>query len=378
MARGLRLVESGPSIARLPAPRWAVAGLSACILAAALVATLLGAGSPRRAADPRAAADAVLRLALERGADDPTVRSDLQALRLALGRRPLDSRARVAYAAALAGLATGTGDLDAAAFHAERAARLAPVTVPVVRGAVLVLERSGDIDAALRWLGAMFRYDAGAAARLLLEVEPLVPADRVAEALAASPAAWLAWSRTLARAGRAEDAAAALSAARARWPGDLGLLGEAAARAFGAADFLALGALLPADLALPAERGAGMLHVYRAVLAARSHDPVRARADLARGQALDPGNAWLRIVAGDALDTLGATDEAVSLWNAVQFGAPRSATSTRVSVLRRLARSDERRAQAGAALGHWRELLSLVPDDPEASRRVLALTGAAP
>jgi tetratricopeptide (TPR) repeat protein len=374
----LKLVEIEGRTESPPNRRTAAVGWTAGLLALALLATALGADRARRSTDARGRADGALRLALERGNDDPTVRRELQDLRRPLARRPLDSRTRVAYAAVLAGLATTTRDLEAAAFHARAAASLAPVTVPVVRGAVLVLVRSGSIEPALESLRGMFSYDAPAAARLLLEIEPLVPAGRAADVPVASPTALLAWSRVLDQAGRREEADAVLVAARSRWPADLDLLVEAAARAYRTHDLPRLGKLLGPELALPRDRRAGMLHTYRALVAARLGDANAARSDVERALDLDPDNTGLRILAGDALETLGAIDDAVALWTAVRFTAQDAPVATRVAALRRLARVDERRSRAGSALRLWREVLALAPADPEAERRVAALTGASP
>ncbi len=373
----LRVVEHDARHAARP-HRAAAIGWTSGLVAAALLATALGADAARRASDARGRADGALRLALERGNDDPTVRRELDDLRRPLGRRPLDSRTRVAYAAALSGLATTTRDLEAAAFHARTAASLAPVTVPVVRGAVLVLARSGSIEPALERLQGMFTYDAPAAARLLLEIEALVPPGRVSEVVVASPTALLAWSRVLDQAGRRNESDAVLDNARSSWPADLDLLVEAAARAYRTSDLPRLGKLLGPELALPRDRRAGILHTYRALVAARAGDAGAARSDVERALDLDPDNAWLRILAGDALDAAGALDDAVALWTAVRFTAPDTPVATRVAALRRLARVDERRARAGSALRQWREVLALAPGDPEAARRVAALTGVAP
>ncbi len=370
---GLRLVlvgEAGP----LRASRTAV-GLAAATFGAALLATALGAGAARQPQDPRALADATLRLALERGSADPEVRSSLQAMRGTLGSRPLDGRTRVAYAAVLAGLAKSTRDLEAAAFHADLAARNAPVTVPVIRGAVLVLVRAQQLDRALEWLRGMFRYDAPAAARLLLEIEPLVPAERLGQAVEESGDACLAWTRTLRGAGRYADADAALASARARWPDHVGLLLEAAGLAFGARDPTALADLLPPDRDLPDEPSAALLHAYRALSEARRGDAIRARADLRRGLDLAPESDWLRVVSGDVLAALGADAEALALWSGLRYSVPAEALSTRIAVLRRIARLDETRGRSGSALRAWREVLTLAPGDAEARHRVEALTG---
>lgn len=374
--RELRLVGPGEIRPRRAATPAVALGVAALTLGAALCATILGADVARRPADPRADADATLNLALERGADDPSVRSNLRAMRRRLGSQPLDSRTRVAYAAALAGLATSTHDLDAAAFHADVAARGAPVSVPVIRGAVHVLVRARDLDGAIGWLRGMFGYDAPAAARLLLEIEPLLPAGRLEEALAPSGDAWLAWARTLRRAGRGADADASLADARALWPTHVGLLVEAGASAYGAGNVRALGNLLPPDEALPDDPRAAFLYLYRAVVAAERGDPARARADLRRGLGLAPRNDWLRVVGGDVLLTLGAEDEALAMWSGLRYSVPGEAQGTRIAVLRRIARVDEARGQAGAALRSWREILSLAAEDAEARRRVAALTGA--
>jgi tetratricopeptide (TPR) repeat protein len=358
-----------------PPARRAAIGWTAGLLALALLATALDADRARRSADPRERADRALRLALERGNDDPTVRAEVETLRQGLERRPLDGRTRVAYAAALTGLATSTRDLEAASFHARTAARLAPVTVPVQRGAILVLVRAGGTETALERLEAMFRYDSDAAARLLLEIEPLLPKNAASRVVVASPAARLAWSRTLVQAGRREEADRLLEEARTSWPADEDLLVEAAGRAYAARDLPRLGAILGPSVVLPEDQRAGILHVYRALVAARAGDSERAKADVERALALDPENSWLRVLAGDALETVGSVDAAVALWTAVRFEATDASVGTRIAVLRRLARADERRTHAASALRQWREILTLAPGDAEAERRVSALTG---
>ena len=107
--------------------RAATAGLTVSVLVAAALATLLGADRARRSMDPRKIAEGALQASLEHGNDAPVVREVLVDLRRSLGRRPLDSGTRVAYAGLLLGLSSSVEQTRAAAFHARRASELAPV-----------------------------------------------------------------------------------------------------------------------------------------------------------------------------------------------------------------------------------------------------------
>lgn len=301
-------------------------------------------------------------------------------MRAGLGARPLDGRTRAAYASLLVEVADDD-NLAAAAFQARRAAELAPVTVPVVRVATLVLARAGDLDRALTLTRGMFAYDPGQASGLLAEIEPVLADRSPAEGLPDLPDAWLAWSRQLSRAGRGDEAAAWVDRGLARWPRDAGLRENAAGRAVAGGHWAALSKLLPDDEALPDDPSSSPLLAYRARGRATRGDSAGAIADARRAATLAAGRPWDLTRAGDAIAAVGDPDGAIGAWRQALHRLPsRDAGpgSLRISLLERIARTDDRRGHAGDALRGWRAILAIAPEHDEARRRVTALGGTVP
>lgn len=371
---GLKLVRHRPRRGEY-APRWAVFAAGGALLLAALLATVGGADEARRSIPSRRLAESAVQRSLEMGNEDPQVRGSLLRLRRSLSRRPLDCRTRVVYASLLLGLSRSLTDTRAAAFHAGLAAELAPVTVPVVRTAALVLARSRELDGALDWIRFTFGHDPAAAAELLAEVEPLLFDSQLDRGLDETPQAWLAWSEQLRRDDRDDEADLRLRRSHERWPDHLPTLQRLAARAAADDDRAALEALFPPGRDLPAEAAAAPLLAYRARLRGMQGDASGAREDIDRALALGEGRDGLRILAGDAYAALGDDDAAKRIWNLELHGLRSPAVDTRVGLLARLARLEDRHGQAAAALRLWRSVLELNPEHPAAQKRVDELTG---
>jgi len=371
----LKLVRGPRTPAASPAAGPRVWIVSLILAALAIAATAIGVGPARRPLEARELAGMAVQQALDLGNEDPGVRATLVTLRRTLGERPLDSQTRAVYASLLLGLSRSVEDTRAAAAHASRAAVLSPVSVPIVRRTVLVLVRGRDTDGALKWVRDMFGYDAGAAARLLARIEPLLFERDVPRAIPDDPAAWLAWSRQLRIEG---DAAAAEDWARrtlARWPDDLPALRHVAATAVGQEDWAALELLFPEDRVFPDAPAAAPVLLYRARLRAELDDSLGARADIERALRLDPASSLVQVLAGEALLAIGAADEARRRWNRVLFSLPADNLDTRGNVLRRLARLEETHGEPAAARRAWRAVLEVEPDHAEATRRVRELSG---
>ena len=374
----LRIVAGTQEGAERRAPRSVAIGFGALILAVAGLATLLGADSARVELEPREIASEAVRTALDQGSDSPEVRASMVGLRSNLGRRPLDNETRVAYASLVLGLSRTMDELRVAAFHARLAARLAPVTVPVIRGAALALVRTGDADEAVVLIHDMFGYDPGAAARLLIRCEPLLYKSQVEGAIAETPRAWAAWARQIRLEGRTSEAEDWFDRGHDRWPDDLPLLTQATRRAVRDRDWQKLETLLPPERELPEEPEAASLFVHRARLELQRGRPEAATADVERALRLGGGRQSVLIQAGDVYSTMGSDEEARRLWNRALYRLPADATAGRRTVLRRLARLEERVGRSGLALHHWRSILETDPEDGEARGRVAALTGSVP
>ena len=205
------------------ARRWPALGVGASLIGVALLATTLGADALRQAAGGRDMAEETLRLSLQPGTADE-VHQRVVSLRRSLGASPLDSHTRVAYAALLLRLSRTLDDTRAAAFHAARAASLAPVTLSVQRQAARVLVACGRPTESLALVRSAFEFDPEAAARLLGVIEPMLLGPEAEEGLPETPEAWLAWSSWLGRNGRIEAADGLLERAHQRWPDDLSVL----------------------------------------------------------------------------------------------------------------------------------------------------------
>lgn len=375
MAPPLRLVRGAPREPGGESPPVFAALIALALLALALLATLLGADPARERTDPRELGREIARLTLERGSSDEEVRTLLLELRGGLARRPLDSRTRVVFADLMLGLGRSVADREAALFHARLAASHSPVTVPVVRSSALVLARGGRAEEALDLIRTMFDYDPGAASRLLLRAEPLIPAATLPDGLPDDPDAWSAWFLTLKRAGRTEDAERWMVETYERWPDHLPTLQNMADRAVRADDLEALARLFPSGLVLPPVPAAAPVLAYRARFKGALGDLAGAREDLREAVRLGDGAASVSILAGEGHAAIGDVEEARRLWSTVLYSIPATATETRTAVHLHLARLEQRHGEAAVALRHWRSVLELQPDNAEANARVEELTG---
>jgi tetratricopeptide (TPR) repeat protein len=374
-ARELKLVPGAHGRPPRPGRRRGVpVALGLLVLAAALAATWLGADRARRKIEVGRLAEEALRTALERGSADPEVHATLVDLRRVLGWRPLESKTRVVYASLVLGLATHREDMRLAAFHAERAAALAPVTVPVVRAAALVLANTGDRDRSLELVRSMFGYDPARAAATLAQIESLVLGVRLDEGIPETPDAWTAWSRQLRSDGRRDEAGEWLRRTHARWPAHLPAWVAMARNAYSRRDWAALESLLPAGRPLPMEPEAAALHIWRAHLVLRRGEREEALARVETALSLT-GSGGVRTLAGDLFDRAGDWARARREWSRALHSTSRARTSTRRALLLRLARLEDRHGRPGAALRLWESVLEIDPDHVEARRRVDDLSG---
>jgi tetratricopeptide (TPR) repeat protein len=368
-----------PALKLVAAPRReegrsAARALGLLALLAMAVGTWRGADRARIKLEVRERAEAAVELALSRGSADPEVQATLVDLRRTLGWRPLESKTRVVYASLILGLATSLDDLRLAAFHAGRAAELAPVTASVVRAAALVLAHAGETARALDLIRTMFGYEPARAATTLAEIESLVLGVSAEQGIPDAPEAWMAWSRRLAQSGREDEARAWIERTLARWPAHVPARHDLAARAFGARDWEALAALLPSDLPLPRERAGAALHAWRAHLRLAREERTAALADAEAAIALEP-DPWVRALAGDVFEALGEIERARGAWHRALHETGAGPVWARRRLLVRLARLEEGRGKPAAALRHWQALLALDPHDAEAQRRVDDLSG---
>jgi tetratricopeptide (TPR) repeat protein len=375
-ARELKLVEARGEREAGGAPsRVTAIALGLLVVAAASLATWLDAAEARRTIDVRQLAEQALQTALRRGAADVEVRDALVELRRTLGWRPLESRTRVVYASLLLGLATDVEEMQLAAFHADRAADLAPVTVPVVRAAALVLASTGEVDRALELTRNMFGYDPRGAAAMLSQIEALVFGVDLDRGLPPAPEAWMAWSRQLETERRRAEAADWRARTLERWPDHVPALARTAAFAFGRGNWDALAELLPPAGRLPDDdRQSARLYAWRAHLSWHSGDREAALADIERALELrDTGP--IRTLSGDLFEKMGDSTRARSDWNRALFGTATTSVSSRRGLLLRLARLEDRHGRPAAALRFWKALLALDPEHPEARRRIDDLAG---
>ncbi len=350
------------------------AGVAA--LSIALLATLLGADRARHPAAVLDTAKQVLATALESGGDAPGIRPALLAIRDEIARRPLDARAKVIYAGLLLDLGTGAATARAAAFYASRAASLAPVTVPVVRPAAIVLARCGEQERAASLVRAIFSFDPRSAAALLASPDLLLDPGRREEAIPEEPEAWSAWAAQLREMGRPEEAESRLEETMRRWPDHLPTLAELAWTALGHGDWEALGKLLPRERPIPNDRSGAALHAIRARMRAAGHDIKGAIDDAKTAKALSEGDSIVLLHAGIALEDAGDSTDAKAYWEQALFSLrPAAADWLRVELLARLARLEERIGAPSDALRTWRAILDVAPDHAEAQRRVDDLTG---
>ncbi len=346
------------------------------LLVGAVVASMSGADRVRRQYDPRELAESALRQAFMQGSDDDAVLMRLHDLRRELGRRPLDSRTRVVYASLLLSLSSSASELSAPAFHARLAADLAPVTVPIVRMAALVLASTGESDDALALIRDMFGFDHAAAAALLGQAEKFLGTGLAELAVPDTPAALLAWSRELSKYGRQEESAAWLERAHQRFPGNFEILAQVAESMVQSGDWAGLETLFFTGTPLTESRETASLMIYRARARLYKGDVQGARNDIERALQLGGNAAYLQTLAGDAYFQMGAFDEAKRNWNAALFQIGADQVDRRRYLLLRLARLEDRHGRPAAALRMWRQLLEIDPEHEEARRRIAALTGA--
>jgi O-antigen ligase/tetratricopeptide (TPR) repeat protein len=353
--------------------------LAGSLAFAAFAATLLDAGAARAAASPWERSAGAARAALRNGPADPLVRETLLDLRARIGRRPFDADARVAYAAVLLEAAFGTPDLAAAAFHARAAVGVSPVSRPVVTTAADVLLRTGEPEAALDLVRAMFGWDPHEAARLLARAEPLVSPAPLERALPDDPEAWEAWALRLARDGRREAARARREAAYARWPDDPAVRAAAADEALRRGVVAAFRAIIPTTLAVPAGPLGVALLAHRARAKGLAGDREGARTDAWAAAREGDEEAGPLLRAGDALEAVGEITVARDLFTRAAHAArSERGSSLRIAALLRVARLDEREGRAGDALRVSRDVLALDPRNREAADRVDRLLTARP
>jgi len=369
----LTLVQSDPT-AEAVDPRRPLA-VAVFLLVLGLLSTILGADVARREFPSGQIAEAAVRRSLSHGTQDPQVRSMLRDLRRPVTGRPLQSRTRVAYAALLLALSASVEDTDAAAFHARIAAEFAPVTVPVVGAAAVILARCRRIDESMFWIRKMFGHDPARAARLLAQIEPGVYASQLESGLPDSPGAWLAWSERLSEEGRPDEAREWLERCNQRWPDYLPALRRVAAIAAASADRGTLERLFPADRHFSDEPGIAGILTYRARLRAMAGDLPAAEADLSRALALAGDDRTVALLAGDAYAEAGNSDAARTVWHRGLFELPAADRELRVQLLKRLARLEMKGGHSGTALRLWRSVVELAPEDAEAATRIEELTG---
>jgi tetratricopeptide (TPR) repeat protein len=377
-ASRLKLVRSGDR-GGTRSSRVAPLCLGALTIAAALLATALGADRARRAFDPVETGQRIFVRLLEHGSQDSEVREGLIEVRRRVGDRPLDATTRALYAELLLDLSGGK-DTSAACFYASRAADLNPVTVPVVRYAAHVLLRCGERTEALRLTHNMFGYDPESAARLLLSLEPFLqtpisPASASAM-IPDDPDAWVAWVREISGAGRGEEAEAWLRAGKARWPRHAQTMKMLATRAAQRRDWGGLAEILPLNENLPVSPEWAVLHALRGRLRAETGDVDGAVRDVEQALELSRGPS-VAVAAGDVMAAAGRAEEARQLWHRILFDL-RNGNALRLALLARLARLEDAQGTPASALRAWRAVLEEDPDHAEAIRRIEALTGFAP
>jgi len=364
------IAPGAPTGGRLVAP-----ALGLLLLALGALSTWLGADVARQKLAPREVAEETLRLALVEGNDHPEVRASLLEFRSTLGRRPLDSMTRAAYASLLLSLSRDVNDLDSSIFHIRRAVELAPVTIPVVRMGVLVLAHTRNVEPAVALVRSAFEYDAPAAASMLEQIEPLLSDVPIEEALPDRPAAWREWSIRLDRAGRHEEANSVLDRAWGQWPDDLFLLERVSFVAASNGRWERLREYLPPDRTIPDVRQAAALFVHRSRLRAHEGDLDAARSDIEHALRLDGVSPHVGIAAGEAYLAVGDVAGARGQWNAVNFELGPTDTALRRTVLEHIAELEDAHGSPSASLRAWRDLLATDPDHRRARRRIDDLTG---
>ncbi len=347
--------------------------LATLLVGFAVAASLLGAGAAREPIRAQDLAAGAAEETLVHGSDSKGVRDALVQLRRRVSRSPLDSKTRVTYAGLLLGVSRRLEDTRAAAFHAGRAAELAPVTLSVVGASARVLQRTGESERALELIRSVFEFDPRAAARLLSEIEPTLPATPVERGLPPTPEAWLAWSVRLHELGRTDEGTTRLIDAVRRWPDHLPTLGRIASRAARLDDWETLEGLFPGDREFPELPAAAPVLLQRARVRARRGEAGAAASDVATAFRLGGATPLHRILAGEVHALLGAPDEARRQWGRAMAALPEGADPMRARILRLLARLEEQEDRPADALRYWQTLLGLDPDNAEARRHIADL-----
>jgi tetratricopeptide (TPR) repeat protein len=281
----------------------------------------------------------------------------------------------VVYASLLLGLATEMEQMQLAAFHARRAATLAPVTVSVVRAAALVLANTGNVDEATELVREMFLFDAPKAATTLAQIDALVLGVETREGVPDDPDAWLAWSSELGRMGDSEAAASWLGEAAQRWPDHLQLRIQLSFAHYGRGDWDALEDALPVDAGWPIGPTSAGLYALRALVRQHGGDAEGARRDVEIALS-SRGGYTVNLLAGDLFERMEEPERARGEWTTALFLV--SDPGTRVGLLLRLARLEDRWGRPAAALEYWRQVAATRPEHLEARRRIEDLTGFAP
>jgi len=362
----LRLATVEPRAARF-VPILCGAG----VLLLAVAANLLGSSEARSAFHPEGLAARAVHSALE-GRLDP---EPLRELRRRLDARPLDAPTRAVYAAALVAVAQEPAERSAAAWHARRAAELSPASLPVLRGAALVLARAGEAPSAMGLARSAFEFDPAGAAALLEELEREAGPEAPRQALADRPEAWSAWARKLLGSGRFEEAEALLRATVERWPRYLPARRMLAGRALARNDWAALARSVPADLPLAEEPASAPLFALRARVRAWAGDRKGALEDIESALEQNGRDPDVLSLAGDARLALGDVAGARALYRRALYRlAPGDATKQwRAGLLVRLAELEDRHGTADGALRAWREVLREFPELEGARRRLAEL-----
>ena len=350
--------------------------IGALILAAAGLATVSGADRARAPFDPAAIAERGLLAWL----DDDAAGADAAKGRLSarLARTPTDAITRTVYASLLAETATGEALRREAARQGRRAVVSAPHEEAVHRAAVKIMARTGDREEAIAALRALFATAPADAALVLSEIEPFLTPEEIDAAVPEIPAAWRARASRLRADGRAAEADKIIDDLLARWPDDLAARWTAAEVAARRGDEASVARLVPPDLAFPEDRKHAPLLALRARGRAWAGDLDGARRDAERATGLAPRSAVVAATAGDALERVDPA-AARAYWTRALFLVEPTDTArrSRIGILSRLARLDEKEGREADALRRWRAVLEIDPGHVEAARRVVAIGGGA-
>ena len=360
-----------------PRPRVpAAAAIGAAVLAAAVVATAAGAGRARTPFEPASIAEAGLRAWID--GDEGGAARARRELYARLARTPTDATTRTVYASFLAETAVGEAGRRAAAVEGRRAVIAAPHEEDVRRAVVKVMARTGDRAGAVEGVRDLFAEAPADAALVLSEIEPFLTTEEAAAAVPETPHAWRARSSRLRQDGRGPEADRLLSDLLVRWPGDLAALTTAAELAARRGDEAEVTRLVREDLAIPEDRKHAPLLALRARSHAAAGNVDAARRDAARAKVLAPESVTVAAAAGDALERVDPAAARASWLRALFLaGRTEAARRSRIGLLTRLARLDEREGRDVDALRRWREILDLEPGNVEATRRALAIGGGA-